>query len=473
MCVIPLYYTQMRRKNKAISIYLMLRRFRRRVKSKKKRVVRRKMKSYQIQQDYWYRVAGKNVRSLSDAVRIFMPLHFRYLTTCSNSPFYQNRLSMRKYTYKEILKVPDTFSILTNPKEAFYFLQNVVSIILYQTCCELCFDYANCRYCDLPTQTLFDSILIDNDRFIKLCQRANVHRFLRINSVSGVHINDPKLQLMINSVGSPVELINRNMNFKNVVPFKLRHIDGGNTTIQRKSDQKGIDATDLIQYVIDCLSRFHKTLTQQTRQELGCIVGETISNAEEHSSLHNRYLIGYMEECSDKESKTGHYGLLNLVIMNSGKTIYECFKYPDMDKPFNQDCLQKMKSLSDKFSKRHLFCPSAFTEENLWTLYTLQSGVSIVPKEERNRGNGTIEFIDSFFKIKGSSDVDNISRMSIISGNTRIDFDGTYTICREVDAHGGYISRVTFNKSNTLEDLPDKKYVCHIDQYFPGTLIYA
>ena len=32
---------------------------------------------------------------------------------------------------------------------------------------------------------------------------------------------------------------------------------------------------------------------------------------------------------------------------------------------------------------------------------------------------------------------------------------------------------MTFNKSNSLEELPDSKYVYHIKNYFPGTIIYA
>lgn len=451
----------------------MLKRFRRRLKSKKRRHKKRKMALKQIQQDYPYRQVGKNVHSLSDAIEIFMPSHVSYLIDNPKSPFYKKKLPVSKHKDRITCKVPSHFSILSNPTESYNFLQKVVAIFIYQSCHELCFDYKECQYCDLPTQTLFDSILIDNDKFINSCKRANVSKYLKIHSVSGIHINNTKLQLMINSVGSPVELIKRNIKFKNVIPFKLRHIDANHTTRQRKLNQKEIDTTDLIQYVMDCLGRFQKTLSQKTRQELGCIVGETISNAEEHSSLHNRYLIGFMEECSDKKYKFGHYGVLNLVIMNSGNTIYECFKYPDLNKPFNSDCLQKMESLSDKFNKKSFFHPNAFTEENLWTLYTLQSGVSIVPKDTRNRGNGTIEFIDSFFKIKGSSDVDHVSKMSIVSGNTEIDFDGTYPIYRMKDRDGGNISRVTFNKSQTLEDLPDKKYVYHINHYFPGTLIYA
>lgn len=63
--------------------------------------------------------------------------------------------------------------------------------------------------------------------------------------------------------------------------------------------------------------------------------------------------------------------------------------------------------------------------------------------------------------------------ISIISGNTEIDFDGTYKIHKSLDNDGHTISKMTFNKSNSLEELPDSKYVYHIKNYFPGTIIYA
>ena len=66
-----------------------------------------------------------------------------------------------------------------------------------------------------------------------------------------------------------------------------------------------------------------------------------------------------------------------------------------------------------------------------------------------------------------------MSRMTILSGNTRIDFDGTYQILENVGTDGRKIARMTFNKSNSLDDKPDSKYVYHTKHYFPGTLISA
>lgn len=456
--------------NSSLSIFIQLKRYRRRLKSKKKKKIRNRRRLKEFEQDKIYLMRGKTIRSFAAAFDTFMPSHFRHLISAKNSPLYYEVLDRLRYKKELVVKIPNCFSIIENPDTSYRCLRQIASAIFYQSCSGLWLDYSDCESCDLATQVFLDSILIDNDKFIRNCSRARVDKYLKISSVGGRNIINVKLQQMINSVGSPVELINRNVKFSNIIPYRLRHIDGAETRLQLRKGQKELDTTDLIQYVLDCLMRFNKLLSQNARQDLGNVIGEIISNAEEHSSLHNRYLIGYMDESRQSDS---HYGMLNLVMMNSGNTIYEKFKYPSPEEEFNVECLCQMKSLSDKFKKKSLFRPNAFTEENLWTLYTLQGGVSSIPPTTRKRGNGTIEFIDSFFKLKGSNDVDNVSCMSIISGNTRIDFDGTYRINKIQDSDGHLVGVMSFNHSGSLEEMPDPKYVYHIKNYFPGTIICA
>lgn len=106
----------------------------------------------------------------------------------------------------------------------------------------------------------------------------------------------------------------------------------------------------------------------------------------------------------------------------------------------------------------------------MWTLYALQQGVTSIAGKKR--GNGTIQFIRSFFNIKGDQRADNVSRMIICSGNTQILFDGTYGITEKIDDKGKY-NMMTFNNSGNIEEMPDKKYVKYTDTYFPGTIISA
>ena len=455
---------------KEVSICLQLRRFRRRLKKKENKKARHRAEQKELLINKAIRFNGKRIKNSIEALINFMPHHFLHLIINEKSPFNQGKLVNNGFQIRIVLQIPKNFSILSNPGPSYKLLKQLVESIVFQNCEELCLDYKNCLSCDLATQVFLDSILKCFDKYIKLCNSAGITRFIRIHKVGGEHIDNISLQKMINSVGSPVELINRKIQYKDVEPFKLRHIDSRNVTSTKFEGQKEIDATELIEYVEQCLQRFNKTLTQDARQNLGTVLGETLANAEEHSTLHNRYLIGYMEETNDNQS---HYGILNLVIMNSGSTIYERFKFPEKDENINVECVEQMRSLSERFTRRGFFDFDKFTEENLWTLYSLQGGVSIIPREIRNRGNGTIGFIKSFFSLKGSTKVDNISRMTILSGNTRIDFDGTYQISESFSSDGRKIERMTFNKSNSLEEKPDSNYVYNTKYYFPGTLICA
>lgn len=45
-----------------------------------------------------------------------------------------------------------------------------------------------------------------------------------------------------------------------------------------------------------------------------------------------------------------------------------------------------MKDLSDNFQSHSWFNRNSFTEETLWTLYSLQEGVSCIPKDVCKRG---------------------------------------------------------------------------------------
>ena len=121
-----------------------------------------------------------------------------------------------------------------------------------------------------------------------------------------------------------------------------------------------------------------------------------------------------------------------------------------------------------------IFFKKQFEEETLWTLYSLQEGVTTVaPEKYRKRGNGSIQFIESFFNIKGEDEItDKISRLAILSGNASIVFDGKYKI-HEKTIEGEKFKYMTFNDSQNIEDKPDSKYVRFVEDYFPGTIISA
>ena len=64
--------------------------------------------------------------------------------------------------------------------------------------------------------------------------------------------------------------------------------------------------------------------------------------------------------------------------------------------------------------------------------------------------------------------------MVIASGNTRIIFDGTYSIIEKLkEGAKRKYKMITFNNSGEINDEPDKNYVTFAPHFFPGTIISA
>jgi hypothetical protein len=280
----------------------------------------------------------------------------------------------------------------------------------------------------------------------------------------GVNINNIDVKKLLFSVGSPAIHTNKCLEFDDIIPYKLCSYNRRQCISITSSEQKDIDTTRLVDYVLDSLRAVNKSLSPEKIDDLCTVIGETLINAEEHSTTKCRFSIGYFHKINSAETQCG---VLRLAIFNFGKSIYEKFKDPDCQ---NKYIVNKMKELSDKYTKRNLFQIRTFEEETLWTLYALQEGVtSVAPEEYRKRGNGSIQFIESFFNMK-TPGKDKISRMTILSGNASITFDGTYKIV-EKKVNDDQYKFMTFNKSGNIEDSPDNNFVRFVDDYFPGTLI--
>ena len=398
-----------------------------------------------------------------------MPKNLAYLILYDKSPICKKWVQESKCKRYYAVHIPQEFSILSNPKESYQAIGKIVEALICQKSQEVWIDYDKCQKSDLLTQLYLDAILKDWDRFSNLCLKAGLEKYMRVRSIGGKHYHTPAIQKMLNSVGSPAILLKRQFDYHQSIPFKLRYFDKDDETAKRLGASDEVDTTLLIDYVNKCLNRVGKELTDDAASDLGTVIAEPVINASEHSSLKSRYLIGYFEDSSREEEKEVH-GMLNLVILNFGKSVYEKFKYPGEGEKINKKCVIQMQELSNSYRKKNLFSVKKFQESTLWTLYALQQGVTSVP--DANRGNGTIQFIDKFFKLRQGDEM-NESRMYLISGNTIIEFDGTYGLNNIWDEDGNKRTFMTFNKQKSLREKPDKRYVRFTDYFFPGTAIYA
>lgn len=405
------------------------------------------------------------VNKKKDLINRYLPSNLKYIITHKKSPFNLNtiRKSKNNLLSNGVVKIPEYFSILNNTEQSIDVFQKMLNTLFIETPNSVIFDYKDCKSIDLSTQVLFDIILKEYIIFTKLKVNKNVS-FPK--NYGGNNIHDKSVSKMMWSVGSPANLGIRKLNFPDVEKLNLQIYDHTKEKDENKRmKKKDIDTTEIAEYVVNSLKRVGKKLTSKKRDDLCNVIGEILINAEEHSTTRHRFSCGYFIE---KNIDDKHFGLFQLVILNFGQTIYEKFKSEDCP---NKDIVKRMEDLSKKYTSRLFFLPGKFEEESLWTLYALQEGVTSISTDSYKRGNGSIRFIESFFNIKGSQDDDNISRMTIVSGNTKIVFDGTYSITEGRSSDGTSHKMMTFNKSGTIEDKPDNKYVTYTKNYFPGTMI--
>lgn len=407
--------------------------------------------------------------SRQELINQYVPHNLHYLITTPDSPFYLKSLRSDSSLSASdgIIMIPPVFSLCDNETETIDTLKRIIYAFFIDIPRHIAFDYVNCEKIDIEAQALMDVILMEYKTFLNKCSSLASQRAVNELpfSFGGRNIKDERLRKMMFSVGSPANLGIKKKDFPDIIKYPMcSHQALTESDRKELKARKEIDTSLAIDYVIECLKKMGKRLTPKKRSDLCTVIGEILINAEEHSTLHHRFSMGYFHELNEDGK---HTGLFHLVILNFGSSIYEKFS-KNADCP--EDTVNKMRVLSEQYTSRSLFRSGEFEEETLWTLYALQQGVTSIP--DMQRGSGTIQFIRSFFNIKGSQDVDNVSRMVLLSGKTEIVFDGTYGVQEKIDGNNKF-NVMTFNESGSIEDRPDHRFVKTTDTYFPGTIISA
>jgi hypothetical protein len=438
-------------------------RYRRNLKSKRKK----KAKRILINEDFIeLKLILNNDYSYYNILETFLPKNLKYLLWCENSHLFIENLFFKQINTNGIFFVPVRFSLIDNPEISYDFIRIVTSALIFQQNSTIVIDYTYCNYVSLDAQIYLDIVIKDVITFFKRCRK---YKRLRSNveEIKGNNANNADVRKMLFSVGSPTIHANSSIKYDDIIPYKLC-IHNSLSKSPKNINRKDVDTTLLADYVITCLARLNRKLSDEKLSDLCIVISEILINAEEHSTNNYRYSIGYFTEMN---SNGDHFGIFRLVILNFGKTIYEKFKDPNCP---NQNSVKKMIDLSETYNKKRFWVKKEFEEETLWTLYSLQEGItSTDPKEYKQRGNGSIRFIESFFNIKGTKQIeDNISKMTLMSGNSKIVFDGTYNIVSDIK-HGEKFQYMTFNESGNIMNKPDSKFVSFVENYFPGTIISA
>jgi len=376
---------------------------------------------------------------------------------------------LTKITGDQSIIIPDIFSLtndVESTKSTFSFIVKLFYALYNDHCHTILLDYSKCEHIDLDAQVLMDVVLKEMFNHNNKKKSMGIRVYLKI--LRPINYEKEHIEKILFSIGSFKIHNNLERKYQDILPFHLKvgkkagFIGGA----KEQSSQKEVHTTELIDYVIDSLRLMHREIRPESRSHLCQVVGEVLINAEEHGTTDKWYSIGFFYDNQDEKN---HFGTFNLVIFNIGSTIYEKFKDPACP---TKHIVIRMDELSGKYTKNGFFKKAVFVEETLWTLYALQEGVT-TKVNYKKRGNGCIRFINSFLELKGIGQFkDDISKMTILSGNTKITFDGSYALTDK--AKGDSKFRVmTFNKSGDIENQPDENFVSFTENYFPGTMIIA
>ena len=358
-----------------------------------------------------------------------------------------------------VLTLPKKFSLSQTPEDSYRFLKNLLYTLRFSQTRTIKIDYSKCEEIDLGASITMDIILKEYISYFEKLQSK--HQQVPVQSIGAINIHNENVKRFLFSIGAHQTIRGINANYPSIITYPLR-IGQKGTNI----GQKEIESTKLVEHIEKCLSKLHRSLTQEARENFADIIGEVLTNAENHSSTDYRFSVGHFEV---QENHKHGIGTFQFVIFNFGQTIYERLKDPVACT--NKQVIQEMEQLSRKYTER-LFLgigKDKILEETLWTLYTLQDGVSCISP---HRGNGTIRFIESFLELSGHEN-DGKSTMTLFSGNTKIIFDGKYHTYEKVNEAGERHKIISFNDSNDLDVRPDEKYVNFVNNFYPGTMLYA
>ena len=356
---------------------------------------------------------------------------------------------------KETIPIPRVFSIVDGTESALETIYKLVAISKRaRPPREIFFDHSALVKFDLTAEAILDIVAIDFKRTRRLSKGG-----LRL---SGMFPIDAAANRFIRAVG-----IIKNLELSE---YYLRREEEQDLRILREMSYRALlrvseespserAARRLVDYFNECLLVRDLELTQEGRHQLAIYAGEVLDNAVQHSGAEDWVLVGYLDLSTPEQ-------VCEISIFNFGKSYADTF----LELPSEHFMRQYVDPFVDLHRKKGFF-GRGWEPDNLLTVVALQGQVSSKNETDQDtRGNGTIDLVNFFQGVHTGSQSKGMqnARMVIISGRTRILFDGTHKMDR--DANGRAI--IAFNSANNLEIPPVRTHVECLERVgFPGTIV--
>lgn len=336
-----------------------------------------------------------------------------------------------------IVQLPEIFSITSNPKETLQKLYEIASLFFREEDLNISILCEQTKNMDLSALIILDTIIVKGRKYI-----SNLGFKCQIN---GDFPSDANTKELFIFSGLP-----KHLDLLRGISPRVEILDPFSTI-----DDTNLETHRIIDYYNNCLKRNGYQLNNKGRVYFHKLINEIVDNARIHNGYKGKFYCGGFYSHNIKKGQ--------LSIISFGNTMYESLS----SESTSENIKAKIKEYINDQKK---FYDLNYNEEMSWTVFALQYKISrLNSKETPDRGTGTIQFIETFMDM-GQTMTDNKPVMSLVSGNTHILFDGTYTLKEKV-INNERVKVIAFNKNNNLKDKPDKSYVKDLNIKFPGVII--
>lgn len=335
------------------------------------------------------------------------------------------------------IQLPEIFSITKNPKETLQKVYEVVALFFENRNLNISILCEQTKEMDLSALVILSIIIVKGRRYLSnLGFRCHIEGdFPADDSVKEIFIFSglPKHLDLLKGTSPQVETLN---------PF-----DTINDT--------NLETHKIIEYYNNCLRRNGFQLNNKGMIYFHKLINEIVDNARIHSGYKDKFYCGGFYSHNTKKGQ--------LSIISFGDTIYESLNSDSTSENIKE-------KIREYINDQKKFYDFSYNEEMSWTVFALQYKISRLNSVETpDRGTGTIQFIEAFMDM-GQTIQNDKPTMSLVSGNTHILFDGTYTLKEQIISNEK-VKVIAFNRSNNLKDKPDKNYVKDLNIKFPGVII--
>lgn len=363
------------------------------------------------------------------------------------------------------VEIPEIFCLCTNYSQSMVAIKEFASSIYDYLGFEIKLDFSKCNKAD--TAALFLLQIIRQELNIIIEEMGKRLTLLNLKTeVTLIPSKKPDVMRLLIMTGYPVDIKKFNSENKEIVtmqPIDDMGLFKGNSRQQQvRENRKPVATQRVVEYLNKCLDRHGYQLTEEDKNSVGGIVGEVLSNCEDHS-LSDAWYITANFSTDLKESPDTSIGELNITIMNFGLSYYEAF---EETKKNNHHIYDQVSDLAA--STRNKNPNMKFGDEQLFTLIMMSDQVSRLKYKETSRGTGTIKFLRSFIelgdfedKIKGY-----VPNLSILTGNTQLICDNELKPFLKDTVYC-----LSLNPENDLRVPPRESHLKILSEKFPGTLL--